>query len=445
MKKAIACLLAASLLVSALPGCAPAGEEPPVVTPSVPAESEPPAGSEPPAKSEPSASKEPWDYSGHDDPGEARYVTKLIGLDALGDGKAHLALQMGASVWDREFTGMVKEEVWGYDLRAMDARKADLSVVEDWNEVSFSTDTRWPDPLPEGFSPEEILEFNKNPGLSIRDLHQQGFTGKGVAVAIVDQGLYTGHEEYAQNLKTYELIHCSDPDAQMHGPAVSSIAVGKTVGVAPEADLYYIGSTFGHWTGNGFVFDAAIVADCILRVCEMNEHLPPEGKIRVISISRGYHKEDSGYEEMQNAIRQADEQGILVLTTSTEAFYPFSLFGLSRGYFDDPDDRSSYGPSGWLRTDGDYSGPDIVGVPMGSRAYAACTGPQNYEIEHEGGLSWAVPWLAGFYALCCQARPDITPAEFIELIKDTVQAVQPSSGGRVNVIDPEAVIARLTG
>ena len=33
-----------------------------------------------------------------------------------------------------------------------------------------------------------------------------------------------------------------DPDAQMHGPAVSSIAVGKTVGVAPEADLYYIGS-----------------------------------------------------------------------------------------------------------------------------------------------------------------------------------------------------------
>ena len=55
---------------------------------------------------------------------------------------------------------------------------------------------------------------------------------------------------------------------------MSSIAVGKTVGVAPEADLYYIGSTFGHWTGNGFVFDAAIVADCILRVCEMARSSP---------------------------------------------------------------------------------------------------------------------------------------------------------------------------
>ena len=432
-KKAVALLLALSLLVSALPGCAPAGEEPPAATTGAPVESEPPA------------SREPLDYSGHDDPHEADYVTKLIDLDALGDGEAHLAVEMDAAIWEREFTGMVKGDIWGYDLRSMDAREADLSVVEDWNEVSFSTDTLWPDPLPDGFSPEEILEFNKNPGLSVRDLHRQGLTGKGVGVAIVDQGLYTGHEEYADNLKSYELIHCADHGAQMHGPAVASIAVGKTVGVAPEADLYYIASTFGHDSDKGYQFDASIMAGCILRVCEMNEHLPPEGKIRVISISKGYHKEDSGYEEMQNAIRQADEQGILVLTTSTEAFYPFSLFGLSRGYFDDPDDRSSYGPSGWLRTDGDYSGPDIVGVPMGSRAYAACTGPQNYEIEHEGGLSWAVPWLAGFYALCCQARPDITPAEFIELIKDTVQAVQPSSGGRVNVIDPEAVIARLTG
>ena len=31
----------------------------------------------------------------------------------------------------------------------------------------------------------------------------------------------------------------------MHGPAVASIAVGKTVGVAPEADLYYISSVNG--------------------------------------------------------------------------------------------------------------------------------------------------------------------------------------------------------
>lgn len=452
MKRAIACLLCVSLLCSALPGCAPVGEEPPVSTASAPAESEPPAAtpsapaeSEPPAAGTlPPASTEPWDYSDHDDPNEAWYVTKLIDLDALGDGKAHLALQMDADVWDWEFTGMVKEDIVGYDLRSMDAREADLSVVEDWNEVTFNTDTLWPDPLPEGFSPEEILEFNKNPGLSVRDLHRQGFTGKGVGVAIIDQGLYTGHEEYAQNLKTYELIHCSDPVSSMHGPAVSSIAVGRTVGVAPEADLYYIGSTFGHRTSGGFDFDAAIMADCVLRVCEMNEHLPPEGKIRVISISRGYAGTDPGCEELQDAIRQAGEQGILVLTTSTRMAYPFKLFGLSRGYFDDPDDPASYRPMSWDPT-GDYSAPNIVCVPMGSRTCAACTGPHDYEINYEGGLSWAVPWLAGFYALCCQAKPEITPSEFIELITNTTQTFAPPSGGLVNVIDPGAVIARLTG
>ncbi len=431
-KKAVALLLALSLLISALPGCAPAGEEPPVVTTSVPAESEPPA------------SKEPWDYSDHDDPNEAIYVTKLIDLDALGDGKAHLALEMGADTWRREFTGMVKNNRRVYDLRARDAREADLSVVEDWNEVSFSTDTLWPDPLPEGFSPEEILEFNKNPGLSVRDLHRQGLTGKGVGVAIIDQGLYTGHEEYADNLKSYELIHCADHGAKMHGPAVASIAVGRTVGVAPEADLYYIASTFGHDSDEGYQFDASIMAGCILRVCEMNKHLPPEGKIRVISISMGYEAGCLGYEEIRSAIRQADEQGILVLTTSTKDFYPFTLFGLSRGYFDDPDDPASYGPTPWAPTT-DHTLPGIICVPMGSRAYAARTGPQNYEIDYEGGLSWAAPWLAGFYALCCQTKPDITPSEFIKVTKGTTYLVRASTGEFLRIIDPAAVIARLTG
>lgn len=425
MKKAVVCLLAVSLLCSALPGCAPAGEELPVVT------------------AFPPQPNSIWDYSGHDFPDEEYYVTQLIDLDALGDGKARWAMETDPS--DMSWKTPEFSERFRYDLRSCDASGEDLSVISDFNDISFGTDTFWPDVLPEGFSPEEILEFNKNPGLSIRDLHQQGFTGKGVGVAIIDQGLYTGHEEYAQNLKTYELIHCSDPVAKLHGPAVASIAVGRTVGVAPEADLYYISSIFDHFASGGHDFDASIMADCVLRMCEINQHLPQEGRIRVISISRGYRKEDSGYEELQNAIRQADEQGILVLTASTDEFYPLDLRGLSRSYFDDPDDPASYRIAYWLDQRASYTSPSTVCVPMGSRAYAAVTGPQNYEINYAGGLSWAVPWLAGFYALCCQARPEITPAEFIELIKDTVQVVQPPSGGEINMIDPEAVIARLTG
>lgn len=68
-----------------------------------------------------------------------------------------------------------------------------------------------------------------------------------------------------------------------------------------------------------------------------------------------------------------------------------------------------------------------------------------YEIVYNGGMNWAVPWLAGFYALCCQAEPEITPAEFVEEITSTTQTVSLPYGAQANIIDPAAVIARLTG
>lgn len=92
------------------------------------------------------------------------------------------------------------------------------------------------------------MELGKNPGLGSRELHQKGITGKGVGIAIIDQSLLVDHVEYKEQLKMYEEIHCYDERASMHGPAVASIAVGKTVGVALEADLYYIAETHGIYT-----------------------------------------------------------------------------------------------------------------------------------------------------------------------------------------------------
>ncbi|MEG1579440.1 MAG: hypothetical protein RR336_11820, partial [Oscillospiraceae bacterium] len=58
----------------------------------------------------------------------------------------------------------------------------------------------------------------------------------------------------------------------------------------------------------------------------------------------------------------------------------------------------------------DVRSNDIL-VPMGGRTYAGSTGTTDYEIGSSGGMSWAVPWCAGFYALCCQVKPDITSKE----------------------------------
>lgn len=112
--------------------------------------------------------------------------------------------------------------------------------------------------------------------LHLRDLHDRGITGKGVSTAIIDQALLVEHEEYKDNLKMYEEIHwpVQNNEAQMHGPAVASIAVGKTVGVAPGADLYYIAEQHGDFVNNTFNWDFTWLAKSIDRIPEVNNTLP---------------------------------------------------------------------------------------------------------------------------------------------------------------------------
>ena len=93
-------------------------------------------------------------------------------------------------------------------VRGKDISGEDLSFLESIDDLSFDTETIWPDKLPLGFYPKEIIEMNKNPGMGIRELHKEGITGSGVGIAIIDQGLLVDHEEYKDNLVYYEKIHC---------------------------------------------------------------------------------------------------------------------------------------------------------------------------------------------------------------------------------------------
>ena len=125
---------------------------------------------------------------------------------------------------------------WG-DFRCADLRDWDLSdMEEELFAADFDTRTQWPADLPGSFEPERLLELGKDPGLGLRALHEQGITGKGVGIAIIDQTLLVEHREYADRLRLYQEYHTAAEDgASTHGPAVASIALGETVGVAPEA------------------------------------------------------------------------------------------------------------------------------------------------------------------------------------------------------------------
>lgn len=89
----------------------------------------------------------------------------------------------------------------------------------------------------------------------MRKLHEEGVTGKGIGIGIIDQTILASREVIKDRLRYYGELGDRDNSATMHGSAVSSIAAGKTVGVAPEADLYYIATTMGTFVDNGFVLD----------------------------------------------------------------------------------------------------------------------------------------------------------------------------------------------
>ncbi len=343
------------------------------------------------------------------------------------------------------------DENMGLDLRGSDASSLDLAQERALLDLAtFDSATVWPEALPEDFFPERIMETGKNPGLGIRALHEKGITGEGVSIAIVDQALNPEHVEYADNLMNYELLHCSDQAAQMHGSAVTSIAVGKTCGVAPGADVYYIASTFGTYGFGSMKMDLNYMADSIDRVLEINKLLPVEKKIRVISISRGFSSE-KGSDEVRAAIERAKEEDVFVITTSTDANYGFALMGLGREQTADPDSVSVYGPghfwSGEFYRDGIADPAHILLVPMDARTYASWYDTGGYEFASSGGLSWSVPWLAGLYALCLQTDQDLTPEEFIQTAFETgtVQTLEyeGTSYELGTIVDPTALTEAL--
>ena len=389
-----------------------------------------------------------YTFQDHTDPDEDQYVTQLADLSLLKEGQLVLVTEEMSSPYRREAT-LTKDPNFGYDFRYCDLSELDLSGIDLW-QSSFSTTTVWPDQLPEGFSPEDILEAGKDPGLGIRALHQQGIDGTGVGIAIIDQPLLTGHEQYKDNLMRYERIHCRGEETAMHGPAVASLAVGKDTGVAPGAKLYYIATTHGHNGDNGYQFDASILADCIDRVVEINQELPDGEKIRVISVSKGFGEQDEGYDRMLEAIAHAEKNGIFVLTTSPQEYASFRLYGLDRDVSGEADELSAYHPAAWI-SEQYYAWmatqEHLLLVPSGGRTYASANGAWKYEWDYTGGMSWGVPWMAGFYALCCQVDPDLTPERFIEAAEQAGKTIEVEANGTTysigKVVDPAGTIDLL--
>jgi membrane protease YdiL (CAAX protease family) len=343
-----------------------------------------------------------------------------------------------------------RTHLWQLDLRGRDLSDLDLRAAEtDLMNSSFDGQTSWPsaDRMPQDFSPVEVMEVGKNPGLGVRSLHDRGINGSGVGIAIIDQPLLTNHPEYVDQLTWYEEIAVPNGQmASMHGPALASIAVGNTIGVAPGADLYYFAVSESSLFTGQYLHN---IARAIRRVLQINEQLDPSQKIRVISLSTGWLPELAGYYDLTAAVEEAKEKGIFIACLNMEEVYGFEFEGLGRKPLADPDDFNAYEPSVfWVDQfiEGDWLFDGLY-FPMESKTVAGSSGAAGYEFDRYGGWSWISPYLAGLYVLAAQVDPAITPEVFLSVGMSTGRSIEIENAGKAStlgpIVDPVALIEAL--
>ena len=360
------------------------------------------------------------------------------------------------------------------DLRGKDLSKENLSgiSVDTLITTDFDTETIWPEKekLPRDFNPEKLLDEGKNPGLGARELHEQGITGQGVVVAIIDQKLDISHPEYKDSVIGYTEYDGAEKEGiSMHGPAVTSLLVGKDCGVAPGAKLIYKAVP----SDRSFFSKAQALNDII----EGNKNIPQKEKVRIVSCSIGYMKErtEAGLDEWVNALEKAKEEEIFVVDVGGNQINVSFSGGGSSG---NKDDFESYSP--WLyqeefnkiisggdvneilkklrevRNDfADISDSDLrkmieehlekrkkrvvapIIVPSDYRTMASSWNKEGqYMYNGKGGISWSVPYLAGLFALILQVNPNIKREEIAEIINKS--AVVNKKGLRI--VNPKGII-----
>jgi hypothetical protein len=321
---------------------------------------------------------------------------------------------------------IVREVAPFADLRGKDVSKVTGLEAGIIAGLRYNEATRWS--APEAKVAQTILQRGMDPGLGVRGLHRAGVTGAGVSVGIIDQNIYLDHPEFKERLVRYNDVGCNASSGSMHGPAVASLLVGKNIGTAPGARLFFAAAP--SWTA-----DSKFQAEALHWLLDVNAKLPAAEKIRVISVSAAPSGRSSPFKQHQalwdEACDRATQAGVLVLDCTTHRGI------IAACYYDGaaPDDLARVTPG----FPGKEFRPqeDHVYAPSSRRTVAEeyTQGRFGYQYTGVGGLSWAIPYAAGVLALGWQVNPVLPPGRMVELLRETAYLKD-----GIKVINPVAFV-----
>lgn len=277
--------------------------------------------------------------------------------------------------------------------------------------------------------PEKLPPISRP--LNLEEAHRQGFTGKGVTVAVIDSGLHP-HADFGDRLKAFKDFTSRrrkpyDPDG--HGTHVASVAVGgskEIPGVAPEAELVA-----------ARISNPKEAIEAIDWVIEQREELG----IDVLNLSLGVASRlPLEHDMFAQAAQRAVDAGLVVVVASGNECRnshncPFTISTpgtspkvITVGALDDKgteklsDDgvwtQSSRGPTRVEK----LAKPDLVARGVGVFAAKAPGGtrvdgkPVWGDYLALTGSSQAAPMISGAAALLLQANPELTHQDIKEIL-----------------------------
>ena len=237
-------------------------------------------------------------------------------------------------------------------------------------------------------------------------------TGQGCVLAIIDQPLWREHPGYKNNLLDMKSVNGADPEGvSYHGAAVTSIAAGE-IGAARDVKIVYRAIETWHGREN-------CLNNCADALRGLQTYVAAGNRLDGISISLGWKRNEPDASTNIDIIQWFEARNIPVFTTNDRIAYPCGRQGLANDWRN----------SAWNIEE------DQIAIPVDHRLIAhngqsdinKADGSLYYRCGN-GGISWAVPFVAGMFALAREAQPGITREQFSRMLRDTAQTVDFGDG-----------------
>jgi len=362
--------------------------------------------------------------------------------------KTKLAKEFGADQVkfkeDLPLVGGTKIEIDPYNFRkVMKALPKGTQVVLD-SKIKYPKPEQLRPKIPDPEKEKRPALDIANSTLGINRLWEQGYTGKGVGICVIDSGLHP-HKDFEGRVKAFIDIHDGKEkpyDPYGHGTHVTGIAAGsgaesngKYKGVAPDADIVSIRITS--------------VSEAVKAIQWAIENKDEYG-IDVVNMSLGdFPIKSYKSDPWAQAAEKAWDSGLLVVvaagnegpgkgTISTPGIDPKVI---TVGAIDDKntperddDTMARFSSRGPTTPDG-ITKPDVVapGVEIFGPLSPGST-LDTPDLPHVGkkyigisGSSMATPLVSGLGALLLQANPELTNNDIKRILMDTAEKYLPKA------------------